>query len=119
MGESHERGGRHSDQPRTADPGTSEGGFPEPPDEVGAARAAEPEPHHELNNPVDAPDPTEWPDPYERRDDPRGPPDPDEEPFGEEPHAPTGSTSTSEPHPSHDPEAGEDWHAPERDRLDD
>jgi hypothetical protein len=29
--------------------------------------------HHDLNNPVDNPDPTEWPDPYEKRPDPRDP----------------------------------------------
>ncbi len=73
-------------------------------------------PHHELNNPVGEPDPTEWPDPYEQREDPRDPPDPDGKPFGEEPHAPTGSFSTSEPHPSQDPEA-RDWKPPERDNL--
>lgn len=76
------------------------------------------EPHHELNNPVGEPDPTEWPDPYERRDDPRDSPDPDGEPFGEEPHTPTGATSTSEPHPSQDPEAGDRAEPPERDKLD-
>jgi hypothetical protein len=32
-----------------------------------------PDPHHELANPVDEPDPTEYPDPYERRSDPRAP----------------------------------------------
>lgn len=64
------------------------------------------------------PDPTEWPDPYEQRADPRDPPDPDGQPFGEEPHAPTGSHSTSEPHPQQDPEA-EPFQPPERERLDD
>jgi hypothetical protein len=64
-------------------------------------RSEDPEPHHALNNPVEEPDETEWPDPYDKRDDP-----------------PSGSTSTSEPHPSQDPEA-EQWEAPERDRLDD
>jgi hypothetical protein len=54
------------------------------------------DPHHELNNPATDPDPTEWPDPYDKREDPRGP--------GEE-HTPTGSESTSEPHPDQDPEA--------------
>jgi hypothetical protein len=74
-------------------------------------------PHHVLNNPVGEPDPTEWPDPYERRSDPRDPPDPDAEPFGDAPHPATGSRSTSEPHPSQDPEA-EPWEAPKRDKLD-
>jgi hypothetical protein len=64
-------------------------------------------PHRPLNNPIDDPDQTEWPDPYERREDPR-----------DEDHPPTGSGSTSEPHPSHDPEA-EPAEAPERDKLDD
>ena len=67
---------------------------------------SERDPHHPLNNPVGEPDETEWPDPYEKRDDPR-----DEE------HPATGSTSTSEPHPSQDPEA-EPWEGPKRDRLD-
>ncbi len=80
-------------------------------------RPAGQDPHHALNNPIGDPDPTEWPDPYEKREDPLDPPDPDGEPFGEEPHAPTGGTSTSQPHPSQDPEAG-DWKPPERDRLD-
>jgi hypothetical protein len=75
------------------------------------------EPHHALNNPVTDPDETEWPDPYERREDPRDPPDPDDEPFGEEPHPQTGTTSTSEPHPAQDPEA-EPWEGPKRDKLD-
>jgi len=75
------------------------------------------DPHHALNNPIDAPDPTEWPDPYEQRADPLEPADPDGDPAEEEPHAPTGATSTSQPHPSQDPEAG-DSHPPERDRLD-
>lgn len=80
-------------------------------------RSRDPEPHHALNNPVDDPDPTEWPDPYEKRPDPRDPPDPDGEPFGEEPHAPTGATSTSEPNPDEDPQA-EPAEPPERDKLD-
>src|SRR3954454_4916625 len=83
-----------------------------------AAEEAERDPHHELNNPAEDPDPTEWPDPYDKRDDPRDPEDPDDEPFGEEPHPQTGSTSTSEPHPSQDPEAP-DWEGPKRDKLDD
>jgi hypothetical protein len=52
---------------------------------------SEREPHHDLNNPVEEPDPTEWPDPYEKRRDPKGPEEGDEEP------AP--GPSTSEPHP--------------------
>jgi hypothetical protein len=92
----------------------------------GARPSAEPgdrsrgrEPHHALNNPVGEPDPTEWPDPYEKREDPRDPEDPDGLPFGEEAHPPTGSISTSEPHPKADPESGDRADAPERDRLDD
>lgn len=77
------------------------------------------EPHHELANPARDPDPTEWPDPYEKREDPRDPADPADAPFGEAPHPPTGSESTSEPHPSQDPEAGDRWRAPEKDKLDD
>jgi hypothetical protein len=57
--------------------------------------------------------------PHETREDPRGPPDPDQAPFGEEPHVDPGSTSTSEPHPSEDPEAKDRWEGPKRDRLDD
>ena len=45
------------------------------------------------------------------------PPDPDGAPFGEQPHPATGSQSTSEPHPSQDPEA-EPWEGPKRDRVD-
>jgi hypothetical protein len=75
-------------------------------------------PHGALSNPVGDPDPTEWPDPYEKRDDPKDPPDPDGQPFGEEPHPHSGSTSTSEPHPSKDPEAGDRWEGPKRDKLD-
>jgi len=103
-------------QPETAPPGTAVSGFPEPPG-PGTTDTDLP-PHHGLSNPVGEPDPTEWPDPYDQREDPRDPPDPDGEPFGEEPHAPTGSTSTSEPHPAQDIEAGE-TNPPDRDRLDD
>jgi len=46
------------------------------------------EQHHELSNPANEPDPTEYPDPFDRRPDPRGP-------ESEGPAAP----STSEPHP--------------------
>jgi hypothetical protein len=72
-------------------------------------RSRDQDPHHPLNNPAEDPDPTEWPDPYERRPDPRGP-------EGAPPQ--TGSGSTSEPHPSQDPEA-EPWEGPKRDKLDD
>jgi hypothetical protein len=94
-----------------------ESGFPEPPGGDPGDRSEDSEPHRALSNPASDPDPTEWPDPYERREDPRDPPDPDQEPFGEEGHAPTGSTSTSEPHPSEDPEAP-DWEGPKRNKLD-
>lgn len=92
-------------------------GFPEPPGADPGDRSRDREPHHALNNPVGTPDETEWPDPYEQREDPRDPPDPDGAPFGEQPHPQTGSHSTSEPHPSHDPEA-EYWEGPKRDKLD-
>ena len=75
---------------------------------LGYARSMiERDPHHDLNNPVGEPDETEWPDPYEKREDPRA-----------EDHPPTGSQSTSEPHPSQDPEA-EPWEGPKRDKVDD
>ena len=77
--------------------------------DAGAERP--PEPHSALNNPVGEPDPTEWPDPYERRADPRDLPGGEEMVFGDEQHPPTGATSTSEPHPSQDPEA-EPWEGP-------
>ena len=70
-------------------------------------RSKDPEPHDALNNPIDNPDETEWPDPYDERPDPR---------FDSE-HPQTGSESTSEPHPSQDPEA-EPWEGPKRDKLD-
>jgi len=76
------------------------------------------DPHHELNNPVGDPDPTEWPDPYDKREDPLDPPDPDGAPFGEEPHPATGSRSSSQPHPKQDIEAPQ-VKAPARDNLDD
>jgi hypothetical protein len=104
---------------RHAKPGEAVSGFPEPGGKDPGKISGDREPHHGLSNPAGDPDPTEWPDPYEHRADPRDPPDPDEEPFGEEPHPPTGSLSTSEPHPREDPEAGERQNAPERDRLDD
>ncbi|MGH2780287.1 MAG: hypothetical protein ACRDL4_15720 [Thermoleophilaceae bacterium] len=83
------------------------GGFPEPPGRDPGDRSDDPEPHHSLSNPVGEPDETEWPDPYEQREDPR-----------DEDHPATGSDSTSEPHPSQDPEA-EPWEGPKRDRMDD
>ncbi len=76
-----------------------------------------PDPHHVLNNPATDPDPTEWPDPYDKRPDPRDP-EVDDEPFGDESHTPTGATSTSEPHPDQDIEAGQ-VKPDERDNLDD
>jgi hypothetical protein len=106
-------------QPRQAKPGEAVSGFPEPPGEDPGDVSKDPTPHHSLSNPVDDPDPTEWPDPYEGREDPRDPPDPDARPFGEEPHPKVGSTSTSEPHPSADPEVGDRAKPPRRDRLDD
>lgn len=105
-------------QPRRAEDGEAVSGFPEEGGHESGDRSRDPSPHHALNNPVGEPDPTEWPDPYEKREDPRDPPDPDGKPFGEEPHSPTGARSTSEPHPSEDPEAV-GWKAPERDKLDD
>jgi hypothetical protein len=101
--------------PEEPAPGRTEqpaSGFPEEPAGNGSGdRSKDPSPHHALNNPVGEPDPTEWPDPYERREDPRDPPARDE------PHPPTGATSTSQPHPSQDLEA-EPTEAPERDVLD-
>jgi hypothetical protein len=72
-------------------------------------------PHSSLNNPVGEPDPTEWPDPYESRPDPR---EPARDMLDDERHPPTGATTTSEPHPSDDPEA-EYWEGPKRDKVDD
>jgi hypothetical protein len=74
-----------------------ESGFPEPPGPDEGDRSQDPEPHHALNNPVGEPDETEWPDPYEQRPDPRA-----------EEHPPTGSTSTSEPHPERHPQPNPD-----------
>jgi hypothetical protein len=76
-----------------------------------------PDPHHVLNNPATDPDPTEWPDPYDKRPDPRDPAA-DDEPFADESHTPTGATSTSEPHPDQDIEAGQ-VKPDDRDNLDD
>ncbi|HZC19540.1 MAG TPA: hypothetical protein VE225_07495, partial [Rubrobacteraceae bacterium] len=67
-------------------------------------------------NPITEADLTEWPDPYDHREDPR---DPGEEMVfgGEAGHTQTGATSTSDPHPSQDPEA-EAWEGPKRDKVD-
>jgi hypothetical protein len=85
-------------------------GFPEPPGKDPGDISRDREPHHVLNNPATDPDPTEWPDPYDKREDPRDPDDPDS--------PATGAQSTSEPHPSKDPEAGDRWEGPKRDKLD-
>src|SRR5436305_588325 len=98
------------DESRPDQPAT---GFPEPPGGDPGNRSRDRDPHHALNNPVGEPDPTEWPDPYDRRDDPLDPADVAEDPG----RSPSGATSTSEPHPSQDPEVERD-NAPERDRLD-
>lgn len=108
-----------SGEPDSASEGEPATGFPETPGEDPGDRSRDPEPHHALNNPVGEPNPEEWPDPYETREDPRMPPDPDGKPFGEEPHPDAGAISTSEPHPSQDPEAGDAWEGPKRDKLDD
>lgn len=80
-------------------------------------RSRDPNPHHALNNPAEDPDPTEWPDPYDKRQDPRDVNDEAESGAATAPHTPTGSRSTSEPHPSQDPEA-EAWEGPKRDKVD-
>ena len=98
-------------------PHAVDGGFPEPSGSDPGDLSRDPSPHHALNTPVRAPDPTEWPDPYEKRNDPRDPPDPDAQAFGEEPHPSVGSTSTSDPHPDADIE-GPDANASQRDKLD-
>lgn len=85
-------------------------GFPEPPGKDPGDISQDREPHHVLNNPATDPDPTEWPDPYDKREDPRDPDDPDS--------PATGAQSTSEPHPSKDPEAADRWEGPKRDKLD-
>lgn len=105
-----------SDDPETAPEGAPASGFPEPPGADPGDRSRDPDPHHALTNPADDPDPTDWPDPYERREDPREPVE--GMPFGPERHPPSGSTSTSEPHPKDDVEAPY-VEAPERDKLDD
>ena len=103
-------------QPETVPDGQAGGGFPEPRGKDPGDRSRDPEPHHALNNPVEAPDETEWPDPYDAREDPLEPP-PDDG-LGDQPHPPAGSRSTSQPHPSQDPEA-EPWEGPKRDKVDD
>jgi hypothetical protein len=85
-------------------------GFPEPPGKDPGDISQDREPHHPLNNPVTDPDPTEWPDPYDKREDPRDASDPD--------RPAQGAQSTSEPHPSKDPEAADRWEGPKRDKLD-
>jgi hypothetical protein len=104
---------------REAKDGKPPTGFPEPPGKDPGDISKDKSPYASLSNPVGEPDPTEWPDPYDKREDPLDPPDPDGAPFGEEPHTPTGATSTSEPHPSKDPEAGDRWEGPKRDKIDD
>ncbi len=89
-----------SDDPKRSDRPTSVEADALPPDDA--------EVHHALNIPIGEPDPTEWPDPYDRRPDPLGP----------EGRPTSGSQSTSQPHPSQDPEA-EPWEGPKRDRVDD
>jgi hypothetical protein len=100
---------QENENPRTAEDGEAVSGFPEPPGKDPGDISGDQDPHHSLNNPVTDPDPTEWPDPYDKREDPRGP---DAEPI-------PGATSTSEPHPSQDIEAGDRAEPPERDNLDD
>ena len=104
---------RGEDAPRDDKPPT---GIRETPGVDPGDRSRDPSPHHALNNPVEEPDPTEWPDPYEQREDPLEPAE--DAAFGDEPHPPAGSTSTSQPHPSDDPEVDE-WEGPKRDKLDD
>jgi hypothetical protein len=104
---------------RKAKPGEAVSGFPETPGKDPGDISKDPEPHHALSNPVKEPDPTEWPDPYEKREDPRDPTAPEGATLGEAPHVDPGSLSTSEPHPSEDPEAEDRWEGPKRDRLDD
>jgi hypothetical protein len=97
---------------------TAPGGFPEPPGEDPGDHSHDRDPHHALNNPADAADPTEWPDPYDKRPDPRDPEDPDVDVLSEAPHTPTGAESTSEPNPKQDPEAQPWARPPRRDNLD-
>jgi hypothetical protein len=95
------------DRPRKRDAEKPPTGFPEPAGKDPGDISGDESPYRSLSNPARDPDPTEWPDPYDKREDPKDPPDPDGKPFGEQPHPPTGSTSTSEPHPSQDPEVEE------------
>lgn len=62
-------------------------------------RAHEADPHHDLNNPVKDPDPTEYPDPYEKRPDPRAPDAADAADDGGEGEAASSDPSTSDPPP--------------------
>lgn len=73
-----------------------------------AKHRSDSDPHHDLNNPVGEPDPTEWPDPYERRPDPHGPESVDTPamPATREPEAGPSGPSTSEPPPPRDPDVG-------------
>jgi hypothetical protein len=99
-----EEAGWHSERRPAVEPGDISG---------------DPEPHHALSNPAQEPDPTEWPDPYEEREDPRYPVDaPGDPAAAREAHPQTGAETTSDPHPSQDPEAAERWEAPKRDKLD-
>ena len=109
-----DRQGKDRQAKRAAD-GEPASGFPEPRGKDPGDRSRDPDPHHALNNPVEAPDETEWPDPYDKREDPREPAA--DEDFGDESHTPTGAGSTSLPHPSQDPEA-EPWEGPKRDKVD-
>lgn len=115
--EDDERRDRESPKrrPETAPAGEAVSGFPETPGKDPGDRSGDPTPHHSLSHPVEAPDETEWPDPYDKREDPLAP-SADEEP-GDERHPPSGSGSTSRPHPSQDPE-GEPWEGPKRDKVD-
>lgn len=110
-----ERKGKNK-QPETAPAGEAASGFPEPPGKDPGDRSRDPEPHHALSNPVEGPDETEWPDPYDTREDPREPPADDG--LGGQPHPAPGASTTSEPHPSQDPEAYP-VEGPERDKVDD
>jgi hypothetical protein len=105
-------------QPETAPPGTPASGFPEPPGKDPGDVSREPSPYAALNTPVTEPDPAEWPDPYDRREDPRAPDPGMVFPGDGRGHTPVGATSTSEPHPAADIEAGA-TNAPDKDRLDD
>ena len=71
-------------------------------------RSKDPEPHDALNSPVHDPDETGLAGSLRQAARPR---------FDDD-HPQTGSESTSEPHPSQDPEA-EPWEGPKRDNLDD